>query len=71
MSKVLCALHHQRNRGTASRQETFVILIEGNEFVIGSYRFETLRLPDLTRVAIKRPLARSHGVWVCVHDSLH
>lgn len=53
------------------RQETFVILIEGNEFVIGGYRFETVRLPDLTRVAIKRPPAHSHCVWVCVHDSVH
>lgn len=53
------------------RQGTFVILIEGNEFVIGSYRFETVHLPDLTHAAIKRPSARSHCVWVCVNDSVH
>jgi len=38
------------------RQGTFVILIESNEFVIGSYRFETVHLPDLTHAGIKRPL---------------
>lgn len=52
------------------RQGTFV-KIEGNEFVISSYRFETVLLPDLTHAAIKRPPARSHCVWVHVNDSVH
>lgn len=53
------------------RQGTFVVMIESNEFVIGSYRFEIVHLSDLTHAAIKRPPARARCVWVFVNDSMH